>query len=71
MKEKNYTICRIDPESTVGLAVANAIETAKKQDMKVVIYLRDTACVVTKHTKLFEGIECYRKAVEKFTHSRN
>ena len=70
MKEKEYTIYQVDPESTVGLAIANAIEKAQKEDKKVVVCLRDTTCVVTKHTKLSEGIEHYRKTVEKIVRSR-
>lgn len=71
MKQKNYIICRIDPESTVGLAISNAIEMAKKTNKKVVICLRDTACLVTRNTKLSEGIERYRKTVERFSRVRN
>ena len=71
MKEKNYVICRIDPESTVGLAITSAIEIAQKENKKVVILLRDTACVITRSTRLSEGIERYRRNVEKFVHVRN
>ena len=71
MKENKYTIYQVNPESTVGLAIANAIEKAQKEDKKVVVCLRDTSCVVTKHTKLSEGIERYRKTVERFAHSRS
>ena len=71
MKEKEYTIYQVDPESTVGSAIANAIEKAQKEDKKVVLCLRDTACIVTKHTKLSDGIEHYRRAVERFVHSRS
>ena len=71
MKNKNYIICRIDPESTVGLAISNAIETAKKTNKKVVICLRETACVITSNTKLTDGIEHYRKTVERFARVRS
>jgi len=71
MREKNYIICRVDPESTVGLAITRAIEMAKKENKKVVILLRNTPCVVTSNTKLSEGIEHYRRNVERFTHTRN
>ncbi|MBO4674642.1 MAG: hypothetical protein J5601_00960 [Elusimicrobiaceae bacterium] len=71
MKEKNYIIRQIDPESTVGLAISDAIETAKRENKKVVVCLRNTACVVTKNTKLSDGIERYRKNVERFVRSRN
>ena len=70
MNNKNYIICRIDPESTVGLAVAHAIDMAQKTNKKVVICLRDTACVITRRTKLLDGIERYRRNVEKFAHTR-
>ena len=71
MNRKNYIVCHIDPESTVGLAIANAIEMAQKTNKKVVICLRDTACVITKSTKLVDGIERYRKNVERFAHTRS
>ena len=70
MKEKKYIICRVDPESTIGLAISGAIETAKKQNKKVVICLRGMACVITRNTKLSEGIERYRKTVERFSRTR-
>ena len=71
MKEKSYIIRQIDPESTVGWAISDAIETAKRENKKVVVCLRNTACVVTKNTKLADGIERYRKNVERFVRSRN
>ena len=71
MQEKRYTIYQVDPESTVGSAIANAIEKAKKEDKKVVVCLRDTSCVVTRHTQLSEGIEHYRRTVERAIRSRN
>ena len=71
MREKNYIVCQIDPESTVGLAITNAIELAKKENKKVVICLRNTACVITRDTKLAEGIERYRKTVERLVRVRN
>ena len=71
MNNKNYIVCHIDPESTVGLAIANAIEMAKRTNKKVVIHLRDTACVITKSTKLSDGIMRYRKNVERFARTRN
>ena len=71
MNKSNYIICQIDPESTVGLAVANAIDMAKKTDKKVVFNLRNTTCMITKHTKLSDGIERYRKNVEKFVRARD
>ena len=71
MSNKNYEISYVDPETTVGLAIARAIKKAKKTDKKVVICLRDTACVVTKHTELSEGIDRYRRTVERFARVRN
>ena len=71
MKEKKYIVCQADPESTVGSAIATAIEMAQKEDKKVVMCLRNTACLVTKNTKLSDGIERYRKTVERFAHTRN
>ena len=69
-EEKKYIVRQADPESTVGAAVAEAIEIAQKENTKVVIRLRNTTCVVTGKTKLFEGIERYRRNVERFVHSR-
>jgi len=71
MQEKKYTIYQVDPESTIGLAIAQAIEKARKENKKVIIRLRNTSCVVTRHTKLSEGIERYRRTVEKSVRSRN
>lgn len=71
MNKKNYIVCQVDPESTVGSAVANAIDMAKETDKMVVINLRNTACIITKHTKLQDGIERYRRNVEKLTRTRN
>ena len=71
MNEKNYTIYQADPESTVGLAISSAIEMAKKEDKNVLVCLRDTTCVVTKRTKLSDGIEKYRMTVERFSHSKS
>ena len=71
MDKKGYVVYQADPESTVGLAVASAIEMAQKTDKKVVINLLNTACVITKNTQLFNGIERYRKNVERFSHVRS
>ena len=70
MDDKKYIVCQIDPESTVGSAISNAIEMAKKENKKVVMHLRNTACVITRNTKLSEGIEHYRRTVERSVHSR-
>ena len=69
--KKNYIVCHIDPESTVGLAIANAIEIAEKTNKEVVQCLRNTACVVTKSTKFVHRIERYRRNVERFAHTRS
>ena len=71
MNKDNYITYQANPESTIGVAVSDAIEMAKKTDKKVVINLRDTTCVITKHTKLFDGIEHYRKNIEKSVRARN
>ena len=71
MKNKNYIVCQIDPESMVGLAISNAIETAKKTNKKVIICLRGKACVITRNTKLTDGVERYRKNVERFARIRD
>ena len=70
MSKKNYPTYQADPESTVGLAITNGIEMAKIQDKKVIVHLRNTACTVTKNTKLSEAVERYRRTVERFARVR-
>ncbi len=71
MKERNYIIHRPDPESTLGLAVSDSIEIAKKKNTKVIMHLRGTACVITKDTRLEDAVSRFRRTAERFARVRN
>lgn len=65
MKLKKKILYIGDPESTVGLFISGAIDTAKKEDAMIIGDLRGTKIIITKFTQLDDGIARYRKNVER------